>query len=114
MAEQILAGKVGLVFGVANKRSIAWQVRGTDRELSKPIESLGWTMERDGASISSLLRGVSSSEYYMTYLVYPDSFDVFRAIRDQAVAAKFDIGMEIMGADSDIFWGTNGSIPPPL
>ena len=26
MAEQILAGKVGLVFGVANKRSIAWAI----------------------------------------------------------------------------------------
>src|ERR1044072_5006132 len=26
MAEQILAGEVGLVFGVANKRSIAWAI----------------------------------------------------------------------------------------
>jgi enoyl-[acyl-carrier protein] reductase I len=26
MANQILAGKVGVVFGVANKRSIAWAV----------------------------------------------------------------------------------------
>ncbi|MEY2548786.1 MAG: enoyl-[acyl-carrier protein] reductase, partial [Verrucomicrobiota bacterium] len=26
MAEQVLAGKVGLVFGVANKRSIAWAI----------------------------------------------------------------------------------------
>ena len=26
MAEQILAGKVGVVFGVANKRSIAWAI----------------------------------------------------------------------------------------
>ena len=26
MNEQVLAGKVGLVFGVANKRSIAWAI----------------------------------------------------------------------------------------
>src|SRR6266404_6949322 len=26
MTEQVLAGKVGLVFGVANKRSIAWAI----------------------------------------------------------------------------------------
>ena len=26
MAEQILAGKTGVVFGVANKRSIAWAI----------------------------------------------------------------------------------------
>src|SRR2546423_14962244 len=26
MAEQVLAGKIGLVFGVANKRSIAWAI----------------------------------------------------------------------------------------
>ena len=26
MTEQILAGKIGLVFGVANKRSIAWAI----------------------------------------------------------------------------------------
>src|SRR3954468_7552505 len=26
MTEQVLAGKIGLVFGVANKRSIAWAI----------------------------------------------------------------------------------------
>ena len=26
MADQVLAGKVGVVFGVANKRSIAWAI----------------------------------------------------------------------------------------
>src|SRR6516164_7216301 len=28
MTEQILAGKTGVVFGVANKRSIAWAIAG--------------------------------------------------------------------------------------
>jgi enoyl-[acyl-carrier-protein] reductase (NADH) len=33
MTDQVLAGKIGLVFGVANKRSIAWAIakRGPQR-----------------------------------------------------------------------------------
>jgi hypothetical protein len=110
-------GKIYPIYEISlekNKRSIVWKDKGIDNELSKPIESLGWTAERDGPAISSLLHGISNSEFYITYLVYPDSFDAFRGIRDQAIAAKFDIGLELMRADVDIFWGPGGSMPPPL
>lgn len=110
-------GKIYPIMGAdgrKNDTTIAWKAKGSDSELSRPIEALGWTTAGNKAAIDQLLRSVPKGEMYLTFYVYPDSFDAFRSLRDQAVAAQIEFGVELDPAGSDLIWGSEGSSPPPL
>ena len=100
--------------GRKNDATIAWKSKGGDDELSRPIEALGWTTAGNKAAISHLLDSLPKGEIYLAFYVYPDSFEVFRSVRDQAAAAQIEFGMELDRAGSDLIWGSGGSSPPPL
>jgi hypothetical protein len=100
--------------GRKNDTTIAWKSKGGDAELSRPIEALGWTTAGNKAAIGHLLDSVPKGEIYLAFYVYPDSFEVFRSVRDQAAAAQIEFGVELDRAGSDLIWGSEGSSPPPL
>ncbi len=99
--------------GRKNDTAIAWTGKG-DGELSRPVEALGWTVAGNKAAIDHLLRSVLRGEIYLALYVYPDSFDAFHSLRDQAAAAQIEFGVELDRAGSDLIWGSEGSSPPPL
>lgn len=97
-----------------NDKTIAWKATDGDSELTRPIEALGWTTTGHKADIDQLLRSVPKGEMYLTLYVYPDSFDAFHALRDQAAAAQIDFGVELEPAGANLIWGSKGTTPPPL
>jgi hypothetical protein len=99
--------------GRKNDTTIAWTQKGSG-ELSRPVEALGWTATGNKEAMDSLLKSVPKGEAYLAFYVYPDSFDAFRALRDQAAAAQLDFGVELDRAGSDLIWGSDGTTPPPL
>ena len=99
--------------GRKNDTAIAWTGKG-DGELSRPVEALGWTVAGNKAAIDHLLRSVPKGEIYLAFYVYPDSFDAFHSLRDQAAAAQIEFGVELDRAGSDLIWGSEGCTPPPL
>ncbi len=63
----LLAGKKGLVFGVANQRSIAWAVAELAREQGARV-GLGVQNERMLASVQKIAEGRSDYEFYIADL----------------------------------------------
>ena len=100
--------------GATNDKTIAWSNKGPDSRLSKPIESLGWTMSDNKMSIDQLLKSAPKEEFYLAFYVYPDSFEAFRSLRDQAALQQLEFGVQFERAGNDLFWGSKGSSPPPL
>ena len=100
--------------GMKNTTSISWKTKGSDSELSLPVEALGWTASENKAAISQFLRDAPKDRFYLAFFVYPDSFDAFRSIRDQAVAEHWDFGVELERPSDELLWGSKGSSPPPL
>ena len=100
--------------GSKNDTTIAWTTLDEDSRRSRPIKELGWTMADNKAAIVQLLGSVPKSEFYITLYVYPDSFEIFRSLRDQAVLQQLDFGVQFEHAGSELIWGSKGSSPPPL
>ena len=100
--------------GRKNETTITWKSKGGDAELSRPVEALGWTISANKTAIDDLLRSIPKNEIYLAFYVYPDSFDAFRSVRDQAAAQQLEFGVELDRAGSDLIWGAEGSSPPPL
>jgi hypothetical protein len=94
-------------------RMVAWESVG-DGEIGRPIESSGWSLPADQATLGELLRSAAGKDRYIVFFVYPDSVETYRTARDRAVAQSLDIGLELLGAGVDITWGPGGTIPPPL
>ena len=105
---------VTLSDGRKNTSTIEWKSKGFDSELSLPMEALGWTKSDHKAEIAKLLHDAPKEQLYLAFYVYPDSFDVFRFIRDQAVAEQWEFGVELERAGNSLTWGSKGSSPPPL
>lgn len=99
--------------GHENGTTISWTAKGRGK-LSRPVEALGWTVEGNKTAIDQLLRSIPRGEVYLAFYVYPDSFDAFRGIRDQATASQIEFGVELDRAGSDLIWGSEGTTPPPL
>lgn len=97
-----------------NNATIAWTAKGSDADLSRPIAGLGWTPAGNKAAIEDLLRKIPSEETYLAFYVYPDSFDAFHSVREQAIAAQLDFGVELERPGDDLVWGAEGTSPPPL
>ena len=100
--------------GRKNTTTIAWKTKGADSELSLPIEELGWTATANKEAIFQFLRTASKDRSYLAFYVYPDSFDAFRFMRDQAVAEQWEFGVELERPGDELLWGAKGSSPPPL
>ena len=96
-----------------NTKMIKWADK-EDARVSLPIESEGWSIETDDAAISGMLGKLSSAEYYVTFLVYPDSFDAYRGLRDRVISAKLDFGLTIESMNTTILFTPDGHTPPPL
>ena len=96
-----------------NTKMIKW-VNEDQGRVSLPIESEGWSPEKDEPAINEMLRGVSSKDFYVIFIVFPDSFDAYHGLRDRVAAAKLDFGLSIEPPEAHISWGEDGHIPPPL
>jgi hypothetical protein len=99
--------------GGRNETSIRWESKGNDSTASTPIEQEGWTTAADSARIESLLRALPKSEYYIVIYAYPDSFETFRAVREQATRMGLECGFELQPPEVTIIWGSSGNAPPP-
>jgi hypothetical protein len=96
-----------------NTQTIKW-VNGARGKLSIPIESSGWTIEKNEPAINGMLGDLSASGSYVILIVYPDSFDAYHGLRDRITASKLDFGLSIEPVGANIYWGEDGQIPPPL
>lgn len=102
-----------LARGIKNVQTIEWKDLG-DSAITRPIEAQGWTLPADAQPIARLLDHESSREAYFAFFVYPDSFDIFHALRERVTAAGFDFGVSLEEAGAELKWGSKGSTPPPL
>lgn len=100
--------------GARNEATIVWTSQARGSHLSRPVEALGWTPASNTSAIRNLIGSIPKSEVYIAFYVFPDSFDAFRSMRDQAAAAHVEFGMELDNAGDDLIWGSEGSSPPPL
>jgi hypothetical protein len=100
--------------GGRNETTIAWKERRPGSKLSKPIESLGWTIADHREAINQLLLSIPKGEAYVAFYVYPDSFEVFHWLRDQAISQRLEFGVELEPAGVELSWGSDGTSPPPL
>lgn len=100
--------------GHKNDTTIAWKAKGSDSEISNPIEALGWTTAGNKASIDRLFQRLQKGDTYLAFYVYPDSFEAFRSVRDQGVSAQLEFGVELESAGTELLWGSKGTSPPPL
>jgi enoyl-[acyl-carrier protein] reductase I len=81
--DQILKGKTGVIFGVANKRSIAW---GCAKSLAGAGMRLAFTYagERLGKAVSTLAEEIPGSIVLPCDVTQPETIDaVFDAIKDE-------------------------------
>ena len=97
---------------IRNRRTIEWKTHD-DADESIPIRDKGWTKE-DRVEIEGFLRKLPKGDFYLGFYVYPDSYEIFRATRDAAVAMGLEFGLEIIKGGSGMYWGTRGTTPPPL
>jgi hypothetical protein len=99
--------------GKKNETTVVWSKKDSG-EIAKPIEALGWILPDNKSALEDLFNSVHKSEYFITFLVYPDSFDVYHSVRDMATAAQLDFGLELDRTGSELVFGAEGSAPPPL
>jgi hypothetical protein len=99
--------------GKKNEATVVWKKKDSG-EMAKPVEALGWILPDNKGALEDLFNAVHKSEYYITFVVYPDSFDVYHSVRDMVTAAQLDFGMELDRAGSELIFGAEGSTPPPL
>lgn len=100
--------------GRKNDTTIVWKAKGSDSEISNPVEALGWTTTGNQVAIDRLFQSLRKGDTYLAFYVYPDSFAAFRSVRDQGVAAQLEFGVELEPAGTVLLWGSKGSSPPPL
>ena len=99
--------------GKKNETTIVW-TKTKSGELAKPIEALGWILPDNKGALEELLKAVHKGDSYIVFSVYPDSFEVYHAVRDLVNAAQLDFGVELEGAGTELIFGPDGSSPPPL
>ena len=100
--------------GGRNETTINWREKRPGSDVSKPIESLGWTIADHREAINKLQRSIPKREAYVAYYVYPDSFEIFHWLRDQAISQGLEFGVELEPAGVELSWGSEGTSPPPL
>jgi hypothetical protein len=99
--------------GKKNETTVVWSKQDSG-ELAKPVEALGWLLPDNKSALEDLFNSVHKSESYITFAVYPDSFDVYHSVRDMVTAAQLDFGMELDRTGSELVIGADGASPPPL
>jgi hypothetical protein len=96
-----------------NMTMIKWVNEGRGK-LSIPIDSEGWSPEKDEPAIRGMFHALSGSEFYVIFIVFPDSFDAYHDLRDRVTSAKLDFGLSIEPVNASIHWSEDGHTPPPL
>jgi hypothetical protein len=99
--------------GKKNETTVVWSKKGGG-EVAKPVEPLGWILPDNKSALEDLFNAVHKDQYYITFAVYPDSFDIYHAVRDMVTAAQLDFGLELDRAGTELIYGADGSVPPPL
>ena len=99
--------------GKKNETTVAWSKKDSG-ETAKPVDALGWVLPDNKSALEDLFNAVHKSEYYITFAVYPDSFDVYHSVRDMVTGAQLDFGMELERTGSELVFGAEGSVPPAL
>ena len=63
----------------------------------------------DPSRLGSVVRGWSSRDFYIVFVVFEDSFPAFQTARQSAVVAGFEYGWKPFRADAKITIGNSGS-----
>jgi hypothetical protein len=85
---------------------------GGDTLKYEPIKEVkGETKEdlqKDNSNFTKILNNISPNNYYLGFLVRPDSFAMFRQAREKAWSQGFDVGWEPLSSNTPLIFGSGG------
>lgn len=64
--------------------------------------------------LRSYLENFPTSQFQVSFYIYPDSFDTFTTLKKLAVDMGYDYGWDMLQPDETYTWGSTGTSPPPL
>jgi hypothetical protein len=86
---------------------------GAQREVA-PLPGKGLEIHAaggDGDKITARLKQFDKGEYYIAVFVWPDSFALFRHVRDNIVNAGFEYRLVPVAAGGKVYMGVSASMP---
>lgn len=90
------------------------QKEGEEGFAARPNQSSGWRPVRNLTQLREVLAAARREGWYMSLYVYPDSFEVFRALREQILETGVDYGFEVLPEHYTMTFGPKGTSPKPL
>lgn len=86
-----------------NQETIRWREDG-DNSIPELIPGLGWSHSpTSGTPLARFLESVPSQRYYLSFLVWPDSFAEFRAVKQECTRRGIELGFEVKVGPLPIF-----------
>lgn len=99
-------------FPSRNAHGIRWIQHGPRGEICEPIRGRGMGPRNDREAYLRFLATVPRS-YYLSFLVWPDSFGAFGEAKQLAVDQGWNFSWEPVQPGAQIIFGPDGSPPPP-
>ncbi len=65
-------------------------------------------LQKDDSKFIKILNNMSPNNYYLAFLVRPDSFAMFRQAREKAWSEGFDVGWEPLSSNTPLIFGAGG------
>lgn len=90
------------------------QKEGEEGFAARPNQSSGWRPARNLTQLREILAAARREGWYVSLYVYPDSFEVFRALREQILETGLDYGFEVLPEHYTMTFGPKGTSPKPL
>lgn len=95
-----------------NSYGIRWIKYGGGSEICEPIRGRGLNLETDRENYLRFIETVPRN-YYLSFIVWPDSFAAFGEAKQIAVDRGRDFSWEPVQPGVLIIFGSDGSPPPP-
>ncbi len=96
-----------------NDKSIDWTILESSA-TPRPIPGEGLDPVRDSTALGLLFSRLTSSNTYVAFYVFEDSFDSFAKAKEEAVSAGLDYGWEpLQMKEAPLSFGATGSKPKP-
>ena len=95
-----------------NTDTISWASKGSGQQPTL-LAARGWSANgANAADWTRFIRDLPKDRYYLSFLVWPDSFNEFKKAKQMASEAGLDVGFELMTGGLPSF-GSGGSGPAP-
>jgi hypothetical protein len=85
-----------------------------DAFRARPILGSGMRQPFSDRQLNAALSAAKKQNLYATVYLYPDSYKIFPELRDALSNAELPYGLELVPAERELNFGSEGSAPPEL